>query len=257
MSKVIKSSQITGEYKLSDRKAIEKKKSNAEKLLREAESKNKELINEKKKIIVEAEERAAEIVEEAQEEAARILDKAKNEKQKIHEEAKEKAKEDGYEQGFAEGKTEGYKLIQEEGREQLATLANTLETIEIEVEKEVDRLPESFVYLAIDIAGEIVKTQLDINPSLIIPVVKDCLTQVGLRHNQVIVRVNPVLIGLIADLDNEYKGKFNIEVIGDDNLEKGDCLVETKFGGKDGTIENKLKLLRKELLKEVSANEEN
>ncbi len=255
MSKVIKSSQITGEYKLSDTKALDKKRKKAEKIRRELENKNKEIKTNKEEIISRAREEAEEIIAEAQEEAALIIDKAKEKKQEIYNQAQEEAKEIGYQEGFKEGKKSGEEFIKEECKTHIDSLHNILADAEDEIENEINRIPLKVTELSIDIAEKIVQASLDLDPELILPIVKDCLNQVGIRHNRVEIRVSPELIDLTADIIEDYKGKFDLEIIGDSSLEPGDCLIETEFGGKDATLDNKLKQLRKALIKEVANGE--
>lgn len=255
MSKVIKSSQITGEYKLSDTKALDKKRKKAEKIRRELENKNKEIKTNKEEIISRAREEAEEIIAEAQEEAALIIDKAKEKKQEIYNQAQEEAKEIGYQEGFKEGKKSGEEFIKEECKTHIDSLHNILADAEDEIENELNRIPLKVTELSIDIAEKIVQASLDLDPELILPIVKDCLNQVGIRHNRVEIRVSPELIDLTADIIEDYKGKFDLEIIGDSSLEPGDCLIETEFGGKDATLDNKLKQLRKALIKEVANGE--
>ena len=255
MSKVIKSSQITGEYKLSDTKALDKKRKKAEKIRRELENKNKEIKTNKEEIISRAREEAEEIIAEAQEEAALIIDKAKEKKQEIYNQAQEEAKEIGYQEGFKEGKKSGEEFIKEECKTHIDSLHNILADAEDEIENELNRIPLKVTELSIDIAEKIVQASLDLDSELILPIVKDCLNQVGIRHNRVEIRVSPELIDLTADIIEDYKGKFDLEIIGDSSLEPGDCLIETEFGGKDATLDNKLKQLRKALIKEVANGE--
>lgn len=255
MSKVIKSSQITGEYKLSDKKALEKKRKKAKKMRRELENKSEEIKTKKEEIFSRARKEADEIIAEAQEEAALIIDKAKDKKQEIYNQAQEEAKENGYQQGFKEGQKSGEETIKEELEVHIDSLHNILTNVEAEVEQELNRIPLKVTGLSIDIAEKIVQSSLELDPELILPIVKDCLNQVGIRHNRVEIRVCPKMIDLVSDITGDYKGKFELELIGDTSLEPGDCLVETEFGGKDATLDNKLKQLRKELVKEVANGE--
>ncbi len=255
MSKVIKSSQITGEYKLSDKKALEKKRKKAKKMRRELENKNETIKSKKEEILSRARDEADEIIAEAQEEAVLIIDKAKDKKEKIYNQVKEEGKEAGYQKGFKEGQKSGEEAIKEELKMNIVSLHNILAEAEAEIENELNRIPLKVIELSIDMAEKIVQSSLDIDPELMLPIVKDCLNQVGTRHNNIEIRVNPELIDLISGINKEYKGKFNLEIMGDNSLEKGDCLIETEFGGKDATLDNKLKQLRKELIKEVTNGE--
>ncbi len=247
MSKIIKSSQITGEYRLSDKLALKKQQEKARQKKEKMQQKNEKLKSLKEQILAEARQEAEAIKEKARKEADQIKSAAQEEVQEIKEEARAEGQDKGYQEGLEKGKKAGREEALAEMQQELTTLEQTAKKAEEEIQEELANLPERMVDLAIEISRHIVQTQLKLKPELILPIVKDCLSEVSMKNNEVKVRVNPQLASLISQLENNYQGEFDLEIISDKDLARGDCLVETEFGGRDATLEAKYKLLRQNL----------
>lgn len=83
------------------------------------------------------------------------------------------------------------------------------------------------------------------------------LSSISNNHTEIKIKVIPELIEYIDEVEIEsFLGEKNVKFIGDSSLEKGDCIVKTDFGGKDGTLTHKLELLEKELYKGIGSNGE-
>ncbi len=248
-SNIIKSSKITGEYRLSEKKAKEKQKKDQEKTRRNREQKlDDELKSRREKILAEAESEAEEILEEARQKADAIISEAKEEAEEIKKEAAEAGREQGYEDGYEQGEEKVREDLRQEHEDSLAAVTEAVEKTEEQLVSEMDRIPEKVVNLSLQIAERIVQSSLEVQPDLIIPIVEDCLEEVGLNHNKLTIKVAPGVDVYLSDLSYPQAPNTDIEIVPDGNLEKGDCLVETEFGGRDATIENKLNLLRKKLV---------
>lgn len=253
MSNIIKASQIIGEYKLKDRKLVQIKK---EKQFKKKEKDNHPAEEEqaqqgKAGVITDAERKAAGIIKRAEEEVAEIKKQALKEI--------EQAKEEGYNQGYQDG----YAAGEEEGRQQglanLNNIASHFEEMVLKVKEELDNqvaaLSGDLIKLAVRIAGKVVNAELEINPQIINSIVMEMVQDMS-NFEEIDILVNPELEKYIVKED--FKSNFvkqQINFIGDSKLKMGDCIVKTHLGGRDGTIENKLALLEKELLKGVGQYE--
>lgn len=256
-SNIIKSSKITGEYRLSEKKARKKQKKNKEKRGREKEQElDKELKSRRDKILAEAEREAEEILAEAREQADTIITEAEAEAEKIKAEAVEKGEEEGFAEGYEQGEKKAREDIRQEFKDSLAAVKEAVEKTEEQLAAEMDRIPGDVVDLSLQIAERIVQASLEVEPELIIPIVEDCLEEVGLNHNKLTVKVAPGVDVYLSELSYPQAANTDIEIVPDSNLDRGDCLVETEFGGRDASIENKLNLLRKQLINSRTNQEE-
>ncbi|MFP4661046.1 MAG: FliH/SctL family protein [Halanaerobiales bacterium] len=256
MSKVIKASQITGEYKLEENSYLRKKEevvednSQEEKISQEDMSQDEIEVFEG--IILEAKQQAAAIIEEAEEAAAEIKNRLEQEQEDAYQQGFEK----GYQEGLEKGTLEGERKTLEELNVLLDSFDNILKKTEDELENSIDDLQRDVISLAVQISKKIVASQIEFNPELINTIVHDMLSELT-EVEELNVYINTHLIQYIveADFKSEYMTQ-KINFIADSSIKPGDCIIETTFGGKDGTLENKFYLLENELLKGAGFNEE-
>lgn len=258
MSRIIKSSQITGEYILEDNNYFEDDEidNNKDKnIMEESASAVKSMLEEEEikqsKVVLDAEKRAEEIIKEAEIEAEKLRNQLKQELEETRQQA--------YDQGYTEGLKAGKKDGHEQGLTEFKNLLTFFDNIVTETKKELDQdindLQQDVIKLAVKIAGHIVSAQLKIKPETINNIISEMIGE--------LVDIDELQIHINADLlqyiDKDYFKteyvKKTISFIGDNKLEPGDCIIETYFGGKDGTLENKLKIMENELLEGAGFHE--
>lgn len=249
LSKIIKASQIKGEYKIDEdtiikagQKTKKKKKPSPQK---KAAAKNKELEQVKAQIIDQAEQQAEGILENAREKAEKIRENAEQEAEK----ARNQGYEDGYQKGLVAGEEEGRKKAQTEFKNLMENFEVIVRETQEALERDAKQLQGQIISLAVNIGEKIVNTELEINPELINNIISDILEDMS-DFTKIDIHVNSEIFDYIDNgrFQSEYvKQKINFK--GDQNMKPGDCVVETYLGGRDGTIDNKLNQIEKELLK--------
>ncbi len=252
-SNLIKSSSITGEYQLSEKKARERyeEEKNNKSGENQQQGKKNERSEEAEKALEQAKSEADDILEKARRKADEIIASAENKAEKIKEQAEEEGYKEGYDKGFAEGRKEAREKLREEHQKSLQTVTEAAARTDEKLEKEVQDTSERMVDFAVDIAEKIVQTEIHFNPEVIVPIVEECLEEISLNNNEITIRVAPEVEEYLLDLDYEGRRDTEIKIVADSGLKPGDCLVETDFGGQDATIESKLELLRDQLTDEV------
>lgn len=236
---------MTGKYKITRNSQTLSRKNKDKKEESEIEAKNEKeeiLASEKKakSIIEAAEKKAKQIIQEAESEKKSII----NEKDQIYSELKTKAE------------TEGLKEAQAEVDKLKSDLANLISNFEAEFSREKDRIRKDIVELAIKIASIVIDVKLEVEADIINNIIADMLNKIDDNHNDIVVRVNPELIPYVAENQfYQHINKKNIDFVSDPELKKGDCVVETNLGGKEGSLEHKLDLIKTELLKEVEQHD--
>ena len=249
MSKVIKASQVTGEYKVNQNSKFFT--FNDENDLEESNSKKNKsstkTFKKQKKAISEAEKKAKKIINDAEAEAAKIIKNAKKEKTEILAE-----KDEIYKEIKAEAQAEGMQEAQAEIDRSQKELALLISSFEEEFNREKSRIRKDIIELAVKIASIVIDVKLETEHDMINNIISDMLSKIDDNHRDIVVRVNPQLIPYIEENRfYEHINQKNIEFISDPELKKGDCVVETNLGGKEGSLEHKLDLIKTELLKEV------
>ncbi len=245
MSKIIKACQIIGKYEIfNDEKdngdSINKNKEKETNISSKQKNENKDSQQEGEKIIANAKRNAEEIIKKAKKERKKVA--------QIKTEAYEKGFKQGEKEGFKSGYQKGLKKAEEYGE----TLKTVVESFRQKIDDEVKEFEAQLIQLATEIARIVINYELDLNPELINNIVEDLLTDLGNNHQELVIKVHPAMIHYLEKEEIMRKLQIdNLEFISDNSLQKGDCVVETNFGGKEGIIEEKLELLTQKLYKEA------
>ncbi len=172
---------------------------------------------------------------EADQEARRIVAEA---------EAKAAAiSRDAAARGYADGKREGLAAAREQMKEQLERIAELARRASIDREAMVRSTEQTLAALAVDIAAKVIRREIATNPSTVLGMVEAALEKVA-ADDWVRIMVNPEDADLVRDKWSELRGAVayasNWEVVGDERVERGGCIIETKSGEVDSRIDTQL-----------------
>ena len=244
MSKIIKASQIIGKYKLSNVHQKELKEEKSERYKAENTDNNLDKIKEKEK-------KAENIINQAKEKADQIIKEAQIEREKV-----EKIKEQAYQEGFEAGKEEAFQKHKTEIEEVVNSLAEKVDQLKEQYDKELDELQPQLINIAAKMASKIINHEIHHTPEVINNIVEDVLQDLSNNHQQFVINVNPEMLPYIHK--SELKTNFpesKFEFNADDSLNKGDCVVNTNFGGKDAFLIEKIERLENRILQEMDIGE--
>lgn len=131
-----------------------------------------------------------------------------------------------------------------------------ISSFEKEFRQEKDQIRQDMIKLAVKIASIVIDVKLEVEADIINNIISDMLNKIDDNHRDIVVRVNPQLLPYVDEKQfYQHINKKNIDFISDPELKKGDCVVETNLGGKEGSLEHKLDLIKTELLKEVEKHD--
>ena len=219
-------------------------------------------------LLEEAKQKYDDILEKANEEADKIIGEANEQREKYLNEAYEKSKtlfnesrnkgyDEGYNTGHEEGHTKGYsegknasdKLIEESigiKKEYLRTKQN----IYCEIEKDV-------IQLVISICEKIIYEKIDDDKEYIVSLILKGIESLNATEDLVI-RVPTEDYDIVEMSKNKILAKASLinelEVRADNNLKKGDCVIETSSGNVDMSIMDQVDKV-KELLNNILSSE--
>lgn len=242
---------------------MEQKAKLTEETLREAH-KEKAQSNQLKKQAEEIKAQAEELKQKAEKQAQETLDKATAEAEKIVEDTKQEAKEllekvrkEGYDDGYKEGKEEGIKDGREKIEDELdAIVKETNEKAQKTLRDAKELTAEYFVDAEDDIVKIVIMAVEKIlpqhfldKPQVILPVVREAINHVR-DQKEIIIHVEPYSYDLVLMARPELRsmltdGTATVEIISDDALKPGDCVIETPNGGVDARLSTQLGLLKK------------
>ncbi len=141
----------------------------------------------------------------------------------------------GYAAGYAAGYDEGIKAAQAVAND-MASLMDHLQQALATIDQEV---AEQLLVLAIEIANQVLRQSLHIQPELILPVVKEAVTTLHPHHGQPLLFVHPDDATLVRSHLGEQLAHANWRIIDDKSLSAGGCRVELGASEVDATLETR------------------
>lgn len=203
-------------------------------------------------------------------EAERIIADANEQAEQILAEAKTKADElvnNASERGFAEGREIGLNAAIEEGREigrnealqqYRKKLDNLLETWSNAIEQwESDRTHmymqarEDVLRFASVVSGRVIRRQIECEPTVVQDQLDEALGVIS-RPSSVTVTINPedraIVEDVIPQLLERFRNCEHIELQEDESMMRGGCIVATRNGTIDASIERQLQRIVQTIL---------
>jgi flagellar assembly protein FliH len=182
------------------------------------------------------------------EEPARIVEEAAAEAERIREQAR------------AEGYAEGRRAGQEQGAAEVSSAARALEqalrdiaTLRTEV---ADAVELDAIELALELAGKILATTLEVRPELILELIRGALRRLGDRR-RITVTVNPenleTVSRAIGELPLQGSGIEHCEVVSDERVGVDGAIVRTVEGEVDVSARTQLERAREVIAASLGA----
>jgi flagellar assembly protein FliH len=158
------------------------------------------------------------------------------------EDAEKKGFDKGYNLGIQQGIISGKKEI----KHLLTELEKTLDEFHCIKSNLAIVAEREAVNLSMAIAKKIIGHEISIGKNVITSVVKEALKKVD-GHEKIKIKVHPEDIQILEEHKNEYKKYANcvqgIEILCDENINKGGCIIETNIGDIDARIEKQIKVI--------------
>ncbi len=246
------------------------KKTEVEKVepdLKEIEEKIKRAQQEAEEILKRARQDAESIkqkaLREAEDEKRSILEKARNEAEEIkarayregfeqgreegfnsgHAQGVEKGREEGYETGYRRGYDEGFEKGKAEFREAIQELKAIARSVIDQRQKILQEAEPELVDLSLSIARKVIQDEID--SGRVIKNLVKAVIKYSLENDRLVIKVNPKdmkhLDKFKDDLFAEVAESRIIDIVQDESVEPGGCVVITSTGQIDAQIGGQLK----------------
>jgi flagellar assembly protein FliH len=211
--------------------------------------------------------RAERMQAEAREAASRLVEEAKAERERILAGAAEEGRRAGHAEGRAAGLEEGRARGRDEAFEaagaRLGELADAwgraLERFETDRHAMTLDARDDVIRFAADLAARVTRRAVSVEPDRVRDQVAHALELV-LDPTRLVVRVHPEDQPLVEEampaLSRRLRGGGHAEVVADDSLERGSCVVETSRGTIDASIGAQLDRIAHALLPGVQPHDE-
>ncbi|CAB3859377.1 flagellar assembly protein FliH [Achromobacter piechaudii] len=162
----------------------------------------------------------------------------------------------GHEAGYAAGREAGYAeglaQAREQGAEEAQRLHALVQACAASVGALEEKMGQSLLTLALDIAQQVVRTTLSEQPETVAAAVRDVLHINPSAGGQMRLWANPEDIELIRlHLADELK-EGHWRVLADESIARGGCRAETPFGDIDATLQTRWRRVAASLGRNVS-----
>ncbi len=157
---------------------------------------------------------------------------------KVAEEARAKAKDEGWNTGHSEGLSAAQTEVKKEYLDKFSGLVSVLEGINKRLEESFTKLVSlnqpHMIRMWTEMLRRMLHRQVNLHPETIGIVVSDLLSRLS-DKNQVVIYVAPDDVAhLESDMDAEFRevlrGVHHLDIKADLNVEPGSCIVETSLG---------------------------
>lgn len=202
---------------------------------------------------------ASRLLELAREEASRILQKARDEAETARSRGFEQGHVEGYQKGHEAGVIEGALVgrdqAQKEHTEQIQqlfeTLDATLRSIEADRGGLERRASSEITQLALAISDKVCKRAGTFNPEICVANVESALKLV-LRSHDIRIAVHPDTFShvqrMLPTFERKWPALKHTELIEDETVTPGGCVVSTAGGLVDADLETQLQRLAEDLV---------
>jgi len=184
---------------------------------------------------------------------------------KYMEEAKKKADEfykaemkKAYEEGIAKAEEDAVSIIENANLEReniLNEVVQLKEDVIREYKEELKSSEKELLNLSLDIVEKIINYEVNRSDDYVLGIVKDALDRV-LNKKDVILKLSTADYYTVLSnkkyLVANVKGFGEIEIVQDESMEPGSCIVDTPLGVIDGGIQVRMDNIQKEVMKMIS-----
>jgi flagellar assembly protein FliH len=165
----------------------------------------------------------------------------------------EQSRKDGWNEGFKAGYQEGHEVAVAEMRGLVGALGTIRKGLEESRSQMLRELEKEITTLALEIAEKLALQEITTSPEAVIKLVRKVVERSGSRKS-LKVRLSPDdyrclkeaqkdLFASMADMDE-------LDLVEDESLRAGDCVVETSAGIVDARMERRLERLKNSVMEE-------
>lgn len=149
--------------------------------------------------------------------------------------ALESVRKEAYTKGMQEGFAVGLAKAKEYAAKDQAQFAAIAAAFEHALEMTDQKIEEDILGLALDVAKLMLKTKIETNPDVILPVVRDAIHYLPQVKKPAIIIVHPEDARILREQVGEELSEQAWQIQEDNNIERGGCLVETGENQIDAT----------------------
>lgn len=159
----------------------------------------------------------------------------------------QQACDDAYAEGFAQGQAQAAlewqrrmdEYIANQGREAAQRLQDLMGALDSSLTGMQQDMAHQVLALACDIARQVVRQEISVNPNALQPVVREALKMLVTEGRPAVVRLNPDDMDAVAPALDEDAGAPGVRWLADPAVAPGGCLVESAGAVIDATLDKR------------------
>jgi len=159
----------------------------------------------------------------------------------------QQALDDAYAEGFAQGQAQTAlewqrrmdDYIAQQGREAALRLQSVVQLLDANLIDMQQQMGQQLLELACDIARQVVRQELSVNPNALQPVVREAVGMLVTEGRPATVRLNPVDMEAMAQPLREEVNAPGVQWVTDAAVPPGGCLVESAGTVVDGSLDKR------------------
>ncbi|MFO1263870.1 MAG: FliH/SctL family protein [Rhodoferax sp.] len=157
------------------------------------------------------------------------------------------AREAGYAQGFEEGRALGLQeglqklddYIAGKGQEAAQHFAQMFQTASDQIEQAQQAMAQGVLNLACEVARQVLRRELEVNPDVLRPVIREALGLLTTDGKAIAVRLHPMDLEVLQSTITQDHPGMTLTLKSDPSVSPGGCLVEAAGTVVDGTLERR------------------
>lgn len=143
---------------------------------------------------------------------------------------------------------EGYRVGIEQAQRDLQEVRNSIQEFLKSKQEVFEYIAPDILEISVDIARKIVKKEIEQNPQIILETILDVLKTVSKEESRVSIKVNPTQVGFVKENLPEIISTIGIDakinVVSEETVDVGSCIVYTHNGVIDATIDTQLEIIK-------------
>ena len=159
----------------------------------------------------------------------------------------QQACDDAYAEGFAQGQAQTAlewqqrldAYIAQQGREMAQRLQGVVQTLDASLIDMQQDMAQQLLELACDIARQVVRQELSVNPNALQPVVREAVGMLVTEGRPALVRLHPDDMEAMAQPLREEMDSPGVQWMADASVPPGGCLVESAGTVVDGSLDKR------------------
>ena len=186
----------------------------------------------------------------AQEAAATCTAETQMQAQVIMTQAQAQGFQQGHQEGYAQGKQEAIAEMKSSMEQAARKAQQTILLAQQQAQEIIIGAERQIIDIAMTITRKILVREVDENPMVVLPIVTAALDKVR-DQEQIKIRIHPEDYDLVLqarrDLQILVGHEQALQIVSDQTVSQGGCIIETAYGSVDARIDTQLDTIRKAL----------